>query len=437
MARLGRSSLSRAASRDIVRHLLSGCESCQRIAAGIVPFGRSAFSRQESFDYTEAFASAYRVLAEKEAALHAERVEASHLVRELGLHPFDRQQLLVANSRRFWTWAFCDLLLDRSHDFGFQDPSRALELAQLGVKTADLLSAEFYGEGRVYDLRARAWAIAGNAQRIGADFRAAEGSFTRAERLLKKGTSDPLEKARVLLLKASLLGDLGRFAEAAKVLSRVLSIAQRNSDAQLLGKALVKRGIYLGNEGRTEAAIDSLAEGIRHVDPKSDPRLLVAARHNLIIYLTEAGRLREAVTLLDATRPLYRELGDRMNLIRLRWLEGKIAQTEGRLSQAETLYREVGESLAECGLGYDSALLGLDLAGVYARQGRMAEMRTLAAELLPTFQSREVHREALAALIVFQKAAEMERVTLGLVQELSDYLRQCRRTPGVRFRDTF
>jgi hypothetical protein len=57
-------------------------------------------------------------------------------------------------------------------------------------------------------------------------------------------------------------------------------------------------------------------------------------------------------------------------------------------------------------------------------------MRRLAQEILPIFQSRDVQREVLAALIVFQKAAEMERVTLDLVQELHEYLAKCRETPS-------
>ena len=91
---------------------------------------------------------------------------------------------------------------------------RALDLAQLGTEIALHVDAAAHGEARVNDLRARAWAGLGNAQRIRADFREAEESFAKAERLLKKGTGDPLEKANVLLLKSSLRGSQQRFREA-------------------------------------------------------------------------------------------------------------------------------------------------------------------------------------------------------------------------------
>ncbi len=432
-----RAELSRHQNREVVRHLLTGCERCAHSLAAHAPPGIGvARSAPSPHDYDAVFAKAREAFLWSQHEHLEEQQNAPSLLAALEEHPFDRQVLLLMNSRKFWTWPLCCLLLARSHELGFRDPGRAVDFARLGVRLSEQLSVESYGDTRLADLRARSWATLANAQRIASDLRASDHSFLRAERLLRKGTGDPLEKARLLLLKASLHGDQRRFPEAIKGLDRVLAIARRNGDEPLVAKALVKKGIAFGTSGRTDEAIDCLREGIRGIDPKSDPRLTVAAHHNLIVYLIEGGQLQEAVALLDATRPLYEEMGDRMNLIRLQWLEGKIAQSRGRLSEAEALFRSVGTALAEQGLGYDAALLALDLAGVYARQGRTEEMRALAAEMLPSFQSREVHREALAALIVFQKAAKMDRVTLGLVHELSDYLRRCRKTPGVRLRDS-
>lgn len=55
----------------------------------------------------------------------------------------------------------------------------------------------------------------------------------------------------------------------------------------------------------------------------------MAAQHNLIVFLTESGQHQQARADLAKTRRLYRDLGERMNLVRLRWLEGKIAREEG------------------------------------------------------------------------------------------------------------
>jgi hypothetical protein len=103
--------------------------------------------------------------------------------------------------------------------------------------------------------------------------------------------------------------------------------------------------------------------------------------------------------------------------------------------EAEELLKGVRKELVERELGFDAALLSLDLADVYARQGRSGELRRLAAEMIPIFQSRDVHRETLAALLAFQKAAEMEGVTVGLIREVSGYLKESRATPSLRTRE--
>ena len=244
LASFGRGRLSRLQSREIVRHLLARCESCCRtLAARALPPLRPWESRDaRSFDYAAAFDRSYRETELRQAALIAERTAAPELLRELLARPADRRQLLLAASPRYHTWAFCELLLDAAVESGFQDPAHALDLARLGVDVAGHLAPAIYGEARVNDLRARAWAVLGNAQRIRADLRQAEEDFVKAERLLKKGTGDPVEKAQLLLLKSSLRGNQQRFPEAFRLLDRVLAIGSKLGDEQLRRKALLMNG---------------------------------------------------------------------------------------------------------------------------------------------------------------------------------------------------
>ena len=122
--------------------------------------------------------------------------------------------------------------------------------------------------------------------------------------------------------------------------------------------------------------------------------------------------------------------GDRLYLIRLQYTEGKIAMNLGRLDQAEGMLREVRKSFIEKGMAHDAALASMDLAQVYARQTRHADIRALSAELLPIFESRNLQREAMAALILFQQAAEAETVTLSLTQDIAAKLHKLRRESG-------
>jgi tetratricopeptide (TPR) repeat protein len=435
LSSFGRGRLSRRRNREIVRHLLAQCDKCRRMASRYLPPAhlRNAEPSSEArrYDYGASFAKAWKETERRHTALRAEWAAAPGLLAELQAEPREQQWTLAATDSRFHSWAFCELLLDTTRELGFQDPARALDLSKLSVEIAARLDPAVHGEARIHDLGARAWAGLGNAQRIRGYFREAEESFARSERLLRKGTGDPLEKANVLLLKSSLRGNQQRFRDAFRLLDRVLAIGRKCGDPQLSGKALVMRGFFLGVANDPEAAIRHLTEGIRNVDPATDARLLVAAQHNLILVLAESGRYDEAMRLLESARPLDHHVGDQMSLLRLRWLEGKIGIALGQFAEAEELLRGVRTELIERELGFDVALLSLDLANIYTRQGRSAEMRRLAEEMLPIFKSRDVHREALAALLVFQKAAEMERVTLGLIREVSSYLKETRATTGA------
>lgn len=126
------------------------------------------------------------------------------------------------------------------------------------------------------------------------------------------------------------------------------------------------------------------------------------------------------------TRGLYVELGERLPLLRLRWLEGKILRDLGQREAAETLLEVLAE-FVEQELVLDAALAALDLAMIYLERGETAELKRLAAEIIPMFESRDNQQKAMAAFLLFRQAAEAEQVTAALVQEVTSALEQMRR----------
>jgi tetratricopeptide (TPR) repeat protein len=391
-------------------------------------------------------------VAQQEAAIDGARQRAQVLMDELMQHPPARQRLLVDNSSRFRDPMLCENLLSTSHELGFQDPARSQHLARLAVDIAER-GAAAAGEIAAADeaiaadanpqasvacvvpgLRARAWAQLGNAMRIAADLDGASEALARAEDLL---AGDPpvglLDQARVLDLKASLCKDRRELPQAIRLLDRVIAIYRRLGQASLLGHALGQKAVVLQEAGDIRSSMALLRRALDLLDPNEEPRRFLAARHNLICALLADGRPREAFALLFHTRPLYLKMGDRMNLVRLRWVEGQIAHALNRPEQAEAAHREVRQAFVEMGAAYDAALVSLDLAALYAQQGRAAEMRGLAREMLTFFESRQIHREAMAALLIFCEAARMERAGLGLVQEVAAFLKKARNSPDLRF----
>ncbi len=84
-------------------------------------------------------------------------------------------------------------------------------------------------------------------------------------------------------------------------------------------------------------------------------------------------------------------------------------------------------------LPYDYALASLDLALLYREEARFAEIKALAGGILVIFEAQGVHREAIAAVILFQEAAKKEQVTTELVRRLQDYLSKVQTNPQLRF----
>lgn len=376
-----------------------------------------------------------RVLAQ-EARLAEEQARGRELFAELMGYLPTRQSLLVANSVRFRDRTVCECLIAESHEQGFNDPARSLELARLAVSAATALSAESCGGGEMlHSLQARAWAQLGNALRIRADYTEAERAFAVADSLLAEDPRiNALDVARVLDQKASLSRRQLQYAEACRLLDRVIAIYRKLGQWNLLGRAFYQKSVVYGEAGDTDSQMKLLRSALDLLDPNEDPRLFLYIRHSLILALTESGRAREAFALLFHTRPQYLKMGDRGSLVSLRWLEGKVAMGMQRTEQAEAAFREVRDASVELGQDYDAALAALDLASVYALQGRAGELRLLAAESLAIFQSRQIHREAMAALLVFHSAAEMEQAELALVHEVATFLKRARNNPSLQFR---
>lgn len=376
-------------------------------------------------------------LSERARTLLREHAGVPELLRRLeDLTPAERMAR-VRTQRELQSCPLCQRLIEGSLDLMHADMSQAAALAELAVAISQELDTRRYGTGLVNDLKARAWTCLGEALRNQADLRAADGALAVAEMLLGIGTGDVFEEARLLELKALLRRDQHRLDEAHSLLDEVIAIYRQYRDFHLVGRAFVHKGSAHGAAGELEPAVRWLRKGLGLLDPTRERRLELSARHNLMLYLHESGRDQEAWFLLKASRPEFLEHGGELLNLRLRWLEGKIQQALGQLREAEQALTEARAGLLGQGAGFSAALVCLDLAGLYAAQSRTDEMRRLAEEMLPIFRSRDIHREAIAALIVFQQAVRMEKLSSGLLDEIRSFLRRARTDPKLRFEYSF
>lgn len=321
----------------------------------------------------------------------------------------------------------CESLLARSQACRHHDPEQMVLLAERATAIAEDLDPFAYGPELTADLRARCFAELGNAYRVADDLDAAERALRHAAKESAQGTQDPLLLARIMDLTASLRGAQRRFPEALELLDSVYRIYENHGDRHNAGRALISKGLYTGYDNDPDEAVRLLASGLTRIHPESDPKLVISAVHNLITFLADCGRFREAQRLLRRARRAYDAEGDRLNLIKLRWVEGKIAAGLGRLRRAERSLLQARRDLEAIGLYYHAALVSLDLSAVWLCQGKTTETRALVGDLVATFQARRIAREALAALVLLKDALDLERSDpIELVSAVSRYLKGSR-----------
>jgi tetratricopeptide (TPR) repeat protein len=372
-------------------------------------------------------------VAEADDNLKRERDEAPLLLQELRQHPPARQQTLVRNSRRFSTWGFGELLMARSRDTVFDDPQTAVHLAGLARDVGNGLNASLYGSALVADYRGKACMTLGNARRVVSDLSGAEESFAEAEETLMQGTGDPFEIAQLDYHRGALRSAQRRFPEAHRHFDRAIKAYRKFGEPHLEARALVAKAATHARAGDVEESIRLQRVAMPLIDGVREPRVVLAAQHNLAMDLVDSGRPAEALDLLDSCRPLYAQLGQRMLLVRLRWVEANAAQALGDFDRAEKAYLEVRAEFQGRDIPYDAAVASLELATLYAEQGRTTEIKQLALEMLPVFQALEIQRETIAALILFRQAAEAETASLALLQHIAGFLKRAQHDPAARF----
>jgi len=310
------------------------------------------------------------------------------------------EDLRPAALARLGGFARVELLLEASRAQRYTSPAKMVHLAELAVCELRRLSGRRYGSAPLADLRAIAWAELGNAHRVADNLPASSSCLARAARSARRGTGSDSVTARLVDLSASLWADQGRFADAIEALERLAILYRELGDDHLAGRALIKRGIFLGHDNQHRRAIVSLTTGLSLVDVEREPGLQLSAMHDLVSMLVFIGQYSEARLLLWQVQHLHNRDGSPLNLVRLRWLWGRIYSGLGDLGKAEKELHAARDGFSQAGKPYHQALVSLDLAEIYVRQDRRSEARALASEMLVTFRRLGIAREIIAVLLL-------------------------------------
>jgi len=339
--------------------------------------------------------------AARRAAIMRERAEAPALLAALAPHPPARQQVILANHARFQTWGVLEMLVER---VGAAPPEDVEPLAGLALALAGHLDPHAYGAEMIADMCGRTWALAGHARQATGDLDGAEAAFAAAQLQLRRGTGDALERAFLLGSKAGLRAARGSLGEAERLLARAARLFSTLGDPQRAGASLARLAEVRERAGDLDGAIEALYRALDMIDPGEEPEVFLGAWQGLLFALAARGRCMEARGLLARTRPLLGRFPDAPQ--RASWAKGKIALGLGRAAEAEAAWLAARCGFLAAGAELEGARVALDLAGLYAEEGRVEELRGLAEEMVAVFAAHRREREERAALAYLWQTAE-------------------------------
>jgi tetratricopeptide (TPR) repeat protein len=344
------------------------------------------------------------------------------------LNPRERS-LLVETAAARLTWAHAERLALESERAAPNDADRAVELAGLAVRLAEKVPVP---EACRPFLLGWCWAFLGNARRVSGHLPDAEGGFRQADRLWQQGQGDPwpLDASRLLDLKASLRMYQGRFGEAVPFLDQALNEASTETGRCRL---LIKQATILLFEEQYSQALNRLEQAEALVNEVDDPRTILVLRFNVVVNLAQLEKYADADTRLEDVRRRAVALGNRLDLVRVLWIQARVWAGLGRRDEAVAAFRQVQEELTSRNIPFDAALVSLELAVLWLDEGRTKEVKELALSMAWIFDSQEVHKEALAALTLFREAALKEAATAALTRRVLRFLERARAAPELRF----
>jgi tetratricopeptide (TPR) repeat protein len=399
--------------KRVSRHLLAGCPDCQgrvTAAATVEPVPDKV--------YDACIDRAKRKVRRLEPRLQRDKERLANgvaMVRERDWRGLTWPEL---GSFRM---VHVEVLLQLSFEERYRDPRKMLKLArraQLAAEKADHPTR--YGEPLFLDLRARVWAELGNACRVNELFKEAEEALEKARSLAEQGTGDPLLRAYLWEVEASLHKDQRRLDEAIRLHDRVYWAYMKIGERHLAGRALMSKGITLELQQRPDEAIRILKKALTLIDAGRDPKLHASAHHSVLRTLVDAERYAEAGRLLLASDLRRKFAGDPLNLLRLRWAEAKILIGRERFADAEIALSEVRAGFLEHKLAYVAAMVGLDLAELLQRQYK--DVSTLAVDILARFEEHAVDPEAIDALRIYEMLCSKRLDSVTLTRNARNYL---------------
>ncbi len=181
----------------------------------------------------------------------------------------------------------------------------------------------------------------------------------------------------------------------------------RARDLNSVGKTFVDRGLWLYKLGELDEAIQMQQSALGYLEDDAH-HSRCAALHIVGVCHRELGELDCAQDFACRARELAPLVGQAL-IVKLDWLDARIAVGQERYGDAEALLREAIRSFAPSSV-FDAAKATVELVRVLRYQGRQDAAREAAETMLPFLGPLErKSRDAAAAALDLVRCAQSDR----------------------------
>jgi hypothetical protein len=160
-------------------------------------------------------------------------------------------------------------------------------------------------------------------------------------------------------------------------------------------------------------------------EPAADARAMALMHLGNACRVAAEQRLRLPAEVVDAAPEGYGERpGEKMKMEQAAEMSGSSWEAEAALWELRDAYLARGRAL-------DAALVCLDLAGAFLRDGRQDELRRMAEESIPLFTARGADAFVIDALrfLLDEKIREGRPLTFDLLDKMTRFLQEARHDP--------
>jgi hypothetical protein len=403
----------------VVRHLLSGCESCKRLAAETLQrLGLDVGLLAEATE-AEALAEPLPEALRVSALIEEERKRAKISFARLAPLSAPARLSSLRKQGRYKKYGLALFVLDEAESLTLRRSyAKAKELVHFSMAIADVLRPGIYGPGALGDLRLRQYTTLANLRRLEDDFVGALESLSEADDLRHLGV-DPLEEVRFFRVQATLLFDLGEFERAAEASEERAALCELVGDTDARAKALLQKARILA-QYEPEAGLITADDGLALLDP-ADSYPLVCGIFNRAFCLIQLHRADDAADYLLSHKVIIRKVVDSHREIYFLWLDAKIMRDQKRYRDAEELFSYVALRFSEEKMNQEMLLVHLDRIELRIETGRWKAALNFARHLTPELSKLGLRNDLLSMWATLQDGLLTRQITIS---EIRDFYRR-------------